>query len=107
MNPLDNLYETFFILKPDLTEETTLNIIKKYQQMLITNGCRDILIYDRGRRHLSYPIQKYQDGIYIECSYVANKQIVSNLEKFFRIDDTVIRYLTIKTNSSFLVLEKQ
>nr|YP_010336211.1 ribosomal protein S6 [Chroodactylon ornatum]UNJ14617.1 ribosomal protein S6 [Chroodactylon ornatum] len=105
MNPLNNLYETFFILKPDLTEETTLNIIRKYHQMLITNGCKNIAIYDRGRRHLSYPINKYQDGIYIECSYVGNKQIVSNLEKFFRIDDTIIRYLTIKTNSLALALE--
>nr|YP_009296880.1 ribosomal protein S6 [Bangiopsis subsimplex]AOM66223.1 ribosomal protein S6 [Bangiopsis subsimplex]ARO90416.1 30S ribosomal protein S6 [Bangiopsis subsimplex] len=91
-------YETIYILKPDLNEEVTLNTIKKYQKFLYTNQCRDIVVYDRGRRHLSYPIKKYHDGVYVQINYKANSKIVSLLDKSFKIDESVIRYSTVKEN---------
>nr|YP_010338548.1 ribosomal protein S6 [Rhodaphanes brevistipitata]UNJ18498.1 ribosomal protein S6 [Rhodaphanes brevistipitata] len=82
------------MLKPDLNEETTSSIINKYQKFLYLNSCKNICVYDRGRRHLSYPIKKYHDGIYIQINYTASHQIVINLEKSFKFDDNIIRYLT-------------
>ena len=93
---LANSYETVYILKPDLSEEATLDTIKKYQQLLYNNKAGDISVYDRGRRHLSYPIRKYHDGIYVQMNYKANSQVLSVLEKFLKIDENIIRYLTTK-----------
>nr|YP_010336409.1 ribosomal protein S6 [Goniotrichopsis reniformis]UNJ14815.1 ribosomal protein S6 [Goniotrichopsis reniformis] len=93
---LSNSYDIIFILKPDLDENNILALVEKYHRFLHVNGAININAYDRGRRHLSYPIKKYHDGIYIQITYQADNQILTNLEKAFRIDDNVIRYLTVK-----------
>nr|YP_010336803.1 ribosomal protein S6 [Stylonema alsidii]UNJ15209.1 ribosomal protein S6 [Stylonema alsidii] len=104
-NLLSNCYDTIFILKPDVDEATILNIIHKYQQLLYKNGAQNIQAYDRGRRHLSYPMRKYHDGIYIQITYQADNRIIPNLEKVFRIDDNIIRYLTIRDTSNKLAIK--
>lgn len=79
-----------------MNEEITSTIINKYQKILYINKSHDITVYDRGRRHLSYPIKKYHDGIYIQMNYKANSQALSQLEKSFKIDENIIRYTTVK-----------
>nr|YP_010336605.1 ribosomal protein S6 [Rhodospora sordida]UNJ15011.1 ribosomal protein S6 [Rhodospora sordida] len=102
---LSKSYETIYILKPDLDENAILSIITKYQQLLYTNGCTNIFVYDRGRRHLSYPIRKYHDGIYIQVNYTATNQVLDILEKKFRIDENIIRYLTVKNTQHTVSLK--
>lgn len=96
-NLLDNSYETIYILKPDLDEDNILAIVQKYQQLLFSNNCHNIFVYDKGRKHLAYPIQKYHDGIYIQANYTASNNIAKILNKSFKIDENVMRHFTVKT----------
>nr|YP_008965608.1 chloroplast 30S ribosomal protein S6 [Porphyridium purpureum]ATJ02820.1 30S ribosomal protein S6 [Porphyridium purpureum]BAO23584.1 chloroplast 30S ribosomal protein S6 [Porphyridium purpureum] len=93
-----NSYETVYILKPEMSEDNVLNLVNKYQNILITNKAKNIFIQNRGRRHLAYPIKKYHDGIYIQMNYLANGEIVRNLEREMRFEDSILRILTIKQN---------
>nr|YP_009297212.1 ribosomal protein S6 [Porphyridium sordidum]AOM66555.1 ribosomal protein S6 [Porphyridium sordidum] len=93
-----NDYETVYILKPEMSEDNVLNLLNKYQGILIDSQAKNIFIQNRGRRHLSYPIKKYHDGIYVQMNYSANGEVVKNLEREMRFEDSVLRILTMKQN---------
>lgn len=89
-------YETVYILKPDLSEDRTLSIINEYKSMLTNGGAKNIVLQHRGRRHLSYTINDYRDGIYVQVNYEGNGKLVQSFEKSLRFDENIIRYLTNK-----------
>nr|YP_010337841.1 ribosomal protein S6 [Timspurckia oligopyrenoides]UNJ17426.1 ribosomal protein S6 [Timspurckia oligopyrenoides] len=94
-----NNYETIYILRPDISEEIILSVINKYQNILISQGGKNIFIQNRGRRHLTYSIKRYHDGIYIQMNYEGNGELVKMLQKEMNFDDNIIRILTIKQDS--------
>ena len=89
-------YETIVIVKPDLNEDNIAKIIEKYQLMLVEKGAQNIVTQNRGRRHLKYTMKKFKDGIYIQMNYEANGAVISLLEKNMRIDEQVLRFMTVK-----------
>ena len=89
-------YETICIVKPDLNEDNIAKIIETYQLMLVENGAQNIVTQNRGRRHLKYTMKKFKDGIYIQMNYEANGEVISLLEKNMRIDEQVLRFMTVK-----------
>ena len=90
-------YETVYILKSELTEDNLLKIIEQYQGLLIERGAKNILIENRGRRQLKYPIKRSKDGVYIQMNYDANGEVVSLIERSMKINELIIRYLTSRT----------
>jgi small subunit ribosomal protein S6 len=87
-------YETIYLLKPELTEDSLLKIVEQYQGILIERGAKNILVENRGRRHLKYPIKRAKDGVYIQMNYEANGEVVNLIEKSMRINDSILRYMT-------------
>jgi len=88
-------YETVYLLKPDLTEDMLLKVVEQYQGILVERGAKNILIENRGRRHLKYPIKRVKDGIYIQMNYEASGEIVGLIEKSMKINDNIVRYITV------------
>nr|YP_010850959.1 ribosomal protein S6 [Aphanocladia stichidiosa]WGH14019.1 ribosomal protein S6 [Aphanocladia stichidiosa] len=91
-----NNYETIYILKPDVTDNINLSLVKYYRTLLKQKGAINIIIQHRGRRHLSYNILHYYDGIYVQMNYQANGNLVNSLEKNMRFNENIVRYLTVK-----------
>nr|YP_009396540.1 ribosomal protein S6 [Vertebrata australis]ARW65726.1 ribosomal protein S6 [Vertebrata australis] len=91
-----NSYETIYVLKPDVTENSNLSLVNYYKTLLKEKGANNIVVQHRGRRHLSYNITQYYDGIYVQMNYKASGDLVSVLEKSMRFNENIIRYLTIK-----------
>tara|TARA_B100000683_G_C12124516_1_gene404930 strand:- start:131 stop:460 length:330 start_codon:yes stop_codon:yes gene_type:complete len=91
-------YETICIVKPDLNEDNIAKIIETYQLMLVEKGAQNIVTQNRGRRHLKYTMKKFKDGIYIQMNYEANGEVISLLEKNMRIDEQVLRFMTVKNH---------
>nr|YP_010618631.1 Ribosomal protein S6 [Rhodomelopsis africana]WAX02644.1 Ribosomal protein S6 [Rhodomelopsis africana] len=98
-----NNYETIYILKPDVTDNINLSLVKYYRTLLKQKGAINIIIQHRGRRHLSYNILHYYDGIYVQMNYRANGSLVSFLEKSMRFNDNIVRYLTIKQDNLYSI----
>ncbi len=92
-------YEMMYILRPDLSEEQVQEISAKYKTMLQEFAASDIQIQIRGKRHLAYPIQNFNDGIYIQVNYKADGTQVKPIERDMRFSDDVIRYLTLKLDA--------
>ena len=92
----DFIYETMYILRPDLSDEMVDQAIRKYQDLLKENGATNVEIQHRGKRRLAYPIEKQRDGIYVQMNYEGDGTQIAILERAMRLSDEVIRYLTIK-----------
>jgi small subunit ribosomal protein S6 len=90
------LYETMYILRPDLPDQEADAAIAKYQDFLVQQESEDITIQHRGRRRLAYDIKGHREGIYIQVNYTATPKTIESLERSMRLGDDVIRYMTIK-----------
>jgi small subunit ribosomal protein S6 len=94
-----NSYETICIIKPDLNEDNLAKVIENYQSMLSNQGAKNIITQNRGRRHLKYIMKKFKDGIYIQMNYEANGEVISTLEKNMKIDEQILRFMTVKNST--------
>ena len=90
------IYETMYILRPDLGEELTDQAITKYQTILRDQGAELLETQHRGKRRLAYEIQKHREGVYVQMNYQAPGTAVAVLERAMRLNEDVIRYLTVK-----------
>ena len=89
-------YETTFILRPNLGEEQFTEIIDRTCGIITDDG-GTVIDTDRwGIRRLAYEIRKESQGYYVNLNYAAPGQTIEEIERVFRIDDRVLRYLTVK-----------
>jgi len=90
------IYETMYILRPDLNDEAIDAAIEKYQSLLRDNGAEIIETQHRGKRRLAYEIAKHREGVYIQMNYTGDGSQIAGMERAMRISTEVIRYLTVK-----------
>lgn len=90
------IYETMYILRPDLGDEQTDQAIEKYQALLREQGGEIAETQHRGKRRLAYEIDRHREGVYIQMNYTAPGKAIAILERAMRLNEDVIRYLTIK-----------
>lgn len=93
---MPTVYETMYILRPDLGDEQVDSAIAKYQTLIQEQGAESIEIQHRGKRRLAYEINRQREGVYIQMNYQAPGTVVAPLERAMRLSEDVIRYLTIK-----------
>ncbi len=93
-------YELIFILRPSLGEEEITNVINYSQQIILDEKGTIIDLNKWGMKKLAYPIKKEIQGYYVYCEYAGTPAAVAEIERKFRIDDSVLKYLTIKTAES-------
>lgn len=90
------IYETMYILRPDLGEEITDQAIEKYQGILRDQGAEEIETQHRGKRRLAYEINRHREGVYVQMNYKAPGTAIAVLERAMRLSEDVVRYLTVK-----------
>ena len=89
-------YETTYILRPNLGEDQFTEIIER-TNAIVTDDDGSIIDIDRwGIKTLAYEIKKETQGYYVNMNYAAHGTTVAEIERIFRIDDRLLRYLTIK-----------
>jgi small subunit ribosomal protein S6 len=93
---MKTVYETMYILRPDLGEEQVEQAVNKYQNFLREQGADNIEIQNRGKRRLAYEINRNRDGIYIQMNYTGPGAAIAPMERAMRLSEEVIRYLTVK-----------
>ena len=93
------LYETIYIVKQDLDNTALKDIEAKYENLLKLN--KAIVEYKEnwGLRNLAYKIRNYKKGYYYLVVFNGEKETVNELERNFRIDENILRFLTSKADS--------
>jgi small subunit ribosomal protein S6 len=88
-------YESYIIVDGNLEDSIVEEIVTKYESFLKKNDV-EIKNIDRiGRKRLAYPIKKKQNGFYICYEIISYPDLISKLERTYKLDEDVLRYLTI------------
>lgn len=90
------MYETIFIVQPDLGEEEMKAISTKVQDVIASMNGDFKRLEDWGPRKLAYPIEKFTRGRYYYLRFDGDAALIAELERRLRLDDKVIRYQSVK-----------
>ena len=92
-------YETFVIIDPDLSQDQREPLISKVEELITQMDGFLILTDDWGERKLAYNIKKKGRGYYVRFDYCGLAPLVNEIERFFRIEDRALKYMTILLNA--------
>ena len=90
------LYETIYLVKQDLDIKALKEIEVKYENLLKLNKANIEYKENWGIRNLAYKIQNYKKAYYFMLVYNSDYKALQELERNFRIDENIIRFLTTK-----------
>jgi len=99
-------YEIMFIVNPNTQEEEVDKINSQIEGVVTTGGGQVQKIDKMGRRKLAYEIGKNREGQYVLFVVGANGDIVREVERRLRVMDTVIKYITVRTDEEVRRFEK-
>jgi len=91
-----NKYESMYILKPDLDEETRKSLIEKFKGLVEQNGGKVETIDEWGMRKLAYEINYIKEGYYVLMTFESGPELPAELERNYNISDSVLRYNVIR-----------
>ncbi len=88
-------YETVFILDPGLDENQVNDEVEKTSNLISANGGTILEVQRWGRKRLAYEINKKRDGVYTLIKHESTGDTVKELERRLRLNDSVMRVLTV------------
>jgi small subunit ribosomal protein S6 len=95
-------YETTVIINGALEDETITQVVNRTTEFITRNG-GDIKNADHwGRRRLAYSINKKNNGYYVQFTVDGPAALVHQLERFYMLEEHVIRHLTLQLDDSDL-----
>ncbi len=89
-------YESVMVVHGDLSDEEVKAAIDKFTKIIAAQGGVLAAVEEWGRRKLAYKIGNTLRGYYVVTDFAGTPDTVKELERNYRIDDRVIRYLTVK-----------
>lgn len=88
-------YETVFIVDPDLSEDERKQRFDKILDLITTMKGAIIEVDEWGSKRLAYEIKKKTRGHYMRLDYCGTGELVAEIERNCRIDDKILKYMTI------------
>ena len=89
-------YENTLIAKQDLADTELKTIKDKYSELINSSSGKVIKIEEWGLLNLTTKIKNYKKGFYIHYKFEGNKETLNQIEKNIKVDNTILRYLTVR-----------
>lgn len=89
------LYETTVIYDPGLEETRVNEEVERVTQPIAQAGGEVIEVQRWGKRKLAYVIRKRRDGTYVHVKHKSPPELIAEMERRFRLNESVLRHLTI------------
>ncbi|MCL6493538.1 MAG: 30S ribosomal protein S6 [Ignavibacterium sp.] len=96
------VYESAILINAALEDNQIENVLNRVREFITTNGGQIRDFENWGRKRLAYPVEKNKIGYYAIFRFDAPGSIVSKLERFYNLDEHILRYLTIKLSKEAL-----
>ena len=90
-----NKYESVVIIDPAVEEDKVKELSQKFTD-IINNDGKVEKVEDLGKKKLASEVKKNKEGYYVVINFEANPNLISELERNYRIMDEVIKFITIK-----------
>lgn len=97
-----NMYESAVVINAALEDDQIEAVIKKITDFIENNGGKITEMDKWGRKRLAYMIEKNRVGFYVIYKFEAPVAMIKELERLYRLDESVIRFLTIKLTKKAL-----
>jgi small subunit ribosomal protein S6 len=91
-------YEIMLIIRPDVETEGQQEILDGLSSVIAKNEGTVDTVLDWHKRRLAYEIDKHKDGYYYLVYFSAPGTIIPEIEHYFRVTDTVIRYMIVRAD---------
>ncbi|MBQ4061664.1 MAG: 30S ribosomal protein S6 [Christensenellaceae bacterium] len=91
-----NSYEALYIIKPDVEDEARAALIAKFNEIITADGGEVENVDEWGKRKLAYEINYIGEGYYVLVNFKAKSELPAELERNFKINDNVMRYMVIR-----------
>jgi small subunit ribosomal protein S6 len=89
-------YEVMYIVRPDLEEADLDKLVEGFEKN-VTDGGGEIKSTEKmGRRRLAYTVRKFNDGIYVLMTIVAEGSLIGEIERRLRVSEQVIKFITVR-----------
>ena len=92
------VYEVMYIAQPETADEDVTKLNEAIQQQIEREGGTIVKTEVMGKRKLAYPIKKKTEGHYTLFEIEGSGQEIAELERRFRVNDTVIRFVTVRVD---------
>jgi small subunit ribosomal protein S6 len=100
------VYEVLFIIAPNTEEGDIETLVTQMRDVITNQGAQVTNVNRMGRRRLAYPIGKFNDGHYVVLTVEGTGAEIAELERRMRVNDAVIRYITIRIDEDLKRAEK-
>ena len=91
-------YESVFLARPDITVEQAEGLADSFTKTIEDQGGKVVTQENWGLRGLTYRINKNRKAHYVMLNIDAPGPAIHEMERLMRINEDVIRYLTIKVD---------
>lgn len=96
------VYESAVLINAALDDEAIKVLISKIKETISSNGGEILEIEDWGRKRLAYQIKKSKIGYYVIFRFDSQPDLIPKLERYYQLDETILRYLTITLSKDAL-----
>ena len=87
-----------YIIDPDTAADKIEKLNEAVGKLIEKEGGTVVRMEDIGRRNLAYPIEKKTEGHYVLFEVNGSGQEIAELERRMRVNDMIIRYVTIRVD---------
>lgn len=88
-------YESMILLKSSLTDEEVNGMTEKLNSLIVRLGGQVTHVSSWGKKKLAYEINKEKKAIYLVFRFDAGGTLVKEFERACRLDEQVIRVMTV------------
>jgi len=92
-------YESAVLINASLDDPQIEGVISKIKETISANGGEIREIENWGRKRLAYVVNKSKIGYYAIFRFDAPTTIISKLERFYTLDDHILRFINIKLDA--------
>jgi small subunit ribosomal protein S6 len=97
---MERKYEVMFIVRPDMADEDLTKLVETLSTNATTAGVKILSTEVMGRRRLAYHVKGFADGNYVLLTVNADGAAIHELERRLRVNEPVIKFLTVRTDDS-------
>ena len=99
-------YEVSFIANPNTTDDELKKLTGQLEQVITDQGGKITKTDQQPRRKMAYRIGKFDEGIYTFLYLEGSGREIAEVERRLRVNDAVIRYMTVRTDEDLKRAEK-
>lgn len=101
------MYETIFLTAPDLDQQEYEKVVAKFEAIIKEEEGEITNLEHWGQKKLEYEIKRFNTAYYTYFEFTSPASVVKKMEREFRYDEKIVRFLTVKVEKHHAAFNKK